>query len=225
MPELTPAEAVIMNELTAQSIVEKAMKASEVKEPPPPPKKTCDIKDMLPPSVAQMVKEFPLNETVRSVVCAHLKKPIPKELETFQQIRDWIETTFSKDSPTATTGIVKMSVVGGDIEYGRCNYRVNRTSRGNFSITEADLITEAQECDGYLHFIDRIKEMLTDDDEGGRSNLRGMEWDGVPAYEEYEDADDSPEEFWIDIDDAGRKVLSDTVKRLAPEKAREWGLL
>jgi hypothetical protein len=213
MINITPQDSDIANALTAQ------LKAEVAAPKPLEPVKKCNLKDALPASVIQMVESFPQNETVRSVVCAHLKVPIPKECETFQQIQNWIEATIDPPKSGQPNNYIIIPLSASSIECGRCEYSVSRSGNGNFKVTDSEMIAmlqEAEDCDD-------LKAFLTDliNNKGGAS-LVDMDDDGNYGYINHEAT--SIEDVNWDYSERLALILKDAVRRLDPDKASDWGI-
>lgn len=56
------------------------------------PNKLSQLGDWFTPDVIRLLQMAPLNETVRGIVMAKVKSPVPVDLTTFDQIKDWIES-------------------------------------------------------------------------------------------------------------------------------------
>lgn len=222
MPELTPAESAIMNELTAQPIVEKAIKERKSKEPPPKPVKKCDIKDMLPASVAQMIKEFPTNETVRSVVLMHLKHPIPKEHQAFEQIREWIETTFTKEKAPPVENFVDIVINGSEVVSGRCRFSGRRSGDAVVRFTEAELRDLMSGCGSLNQLMNAMSDKVQE--RGGVGLIENMDTDD-DGYEHSDHQIEYGEDGeWDWHARPVREQLTRFLKQHHPETARNWGL-
>lgn len=198
-----------------------------------PPKKLCSIKDVLPPSVIPLVAAAPNNDTIRNLLLAHLKVPVPKEEDTYEKVVKWIEFNVAKPPPPKSdveimlerqqrdeerrnANRVMIHVRASEREHGRCNYHHDRAGRGDMPIDRNRIVDAAAEADNADDFFDRIREYL---DEANPGNYINMEETGEgDAYDDHESDDTTDQE--ITIQDAGKQVLKDTLRAADPELYR-----
>jgi len=100
---------------------------------------------LLGKSIVEMLKVAPLNLTARAKVMAVVGTMPAPELDTWDKIKEWIESSYEprvKSGPTVkdlappppNTGFpVRLSF--SDVETGTCCYSVNRSARGNYQVT------------------------------------------------------------------------------------------
>lgn len=193
-------------------------KKAEKAEPKP---RTCMIEQALPSSVVQLVKAAPHNDTVRSVMLAHLKQPVPDELKTFEDIKEWIETTIvikalkHVSSPLSVDGRVQIRIEGYDKEHGRAAYSVNRKGEGNYRLGLQTFLNHVANADDLDELIQRLSDTIGDDWD---SNIN-MDWvDGTIHYDDHEtdDEDGFTETGW-DYQDGHREAIMQLIRQYAPE--------
>lgn len=177
--------------------------------------KKCEITQVLPASVLQLVKAAPTNETVRSVLLAHLRVEVPTEHKTYESIKEWIENNVClPKSPTPSTAAPRarpqtaLEVTVTDTEFGNCRYCLNRSGRGDIPMDNALLLEAAQECDSMTEFIRRIEDELY---ENYSDNIY-MEQDGNESTEGHSVTDSDNKE--VNLTDSGKEVLKNLVRSL-----------
>lgn len=185
-----------MKTLTGELVSEPAKEAKP---------RTCIIQQALPASVVQLLQAAPHNETVRAVVLAHIKVPIPSEHVTYESIKEWIETTIVKAAPK---GVVRANVPGApaqphrgimfDItgredEVGSCSYSVKNSGSCSISIPMEEFVEMMADSDDlsdlrekitdYIaeHWMDEISMEAVDDgyehNNYERSGTENADWD------------------------------------------------
>ncbi len=108
----------------------------------PQPKK-CQLESVLSDSVIALLTATPANEVIRTLVLAAIKKPIPSEAQTFEQVRDWIEanidpvTVMAPVKPAAggITGTVQVTLDRS----GTCYYAEHMQGRDNYTVSAGEL--------------------------------------------------------------------------------------
>jgi hypothetical protein len=195
-------------------------------EPKPEPKpRTCMIEIALPASVIQLIKAAPHNDTVRAVILAHLKIPVPDECKTFEDIKEWIETTVvipmpskSKKGGPSNASIVEIPIQATDTEHGRCNYSIGRNGSGNYQLSVQrfrDMVESSQDLDD---LVAALSDRIGDDwDQYIRMNPNE---DEEYSYDDHGIDDDEPftDREW-DYQSGHRDVLRRLVAQFAPEYA------
>jgi hypothetical protein len=146
----------------------------------------CSMEKMLSGSLIDLIKSAPKNPVVRSIVLQKMKKSPPDACDTFEKIKDWIEFNFAAyewaPNPKSGRG-VNFTIEGSDRETGSCSYACHRFGNVEETISEDDILAEAQRAlaEGSMEsFIDSIHETLR---ERAASN---MECGGGEDYE-YDD--------------------------------------
>lgn len=108
----------------------------------PQPKK-CQLESVLSDSVIALLTATPANEVIRTLVLAAIKKPIPSEAQTFEQVRDWIEANID---PVTVMAPVKPAAGGitGTVQVildrsGTCYYTEHMQGRDNYTVSAEEL--------------------------------------------------------------------------------------
>jgi hypothetical protein len=189
-------------------------------EGPEPLKRKCEIAQMLPVGVLQLLASAPHNETVRHVLLAHLKRSVPEELKTYKDIQDWIEFNF--DPPSVPIGkqkavpgqnVIEVLVVAHVEETGSCSYHERQQGRGNMRI-RLELLTDiASEADDVDEFWEEIRTEFYD--QGVRDYISLETVEGSQNHSDYEPSgdDDSPE---IEITRDGYEAIKQALRTFNP---------
>ena len=205
-------------------------------EKPAPPKteavaapvKKCRITDVLPQSVRQLLATAPQNETIRAVILAHLKVPIPPDKLTYDDIKSWIEETidpatlFAK-KPSQQGGSsrprVDIPIQGSATQNGTCRYRVVTRGEGTFAISNERFMEIVEDAEDFDHLMELIE-----------TEIYYNSWtDGVPLdsyddydYDHYEMDDVTDEEF--EFKSTARNVIAQHLISLNQDEAERLGL-
>lgn len=124
---------------------------------PEPPKKTCKIEQVLSNQTITLLKTAPENDVNRTLALAVLKKPLPEEAKTFEQIKEWVEANFkplkydpNTLTPKASAPALLASYTYRQTDHGTCKYSRTMARTGRYSLSTEDidtLIAEANEDD------------------------------------------------------------------------------
>lgn len=124
---------------------------------PEPPKKTCKIEQVLSSQTIKLLQTAPENEVNRTLALAVLKKPLPNEAKTFEQIKEWVEANFkplkydpNTLTPKASAPALLASYAYRQVDHGTCKYSRTMARTGRYSLSTEDidtLIAEANEDD------------------------------------------------------------------------------
>jgi hypothetical protein len=158
----------------------------------------CGIDEVFAGPFIELIGLAPRNPVVRGLILAQIRKMPGPECETFEQIKEWVETTCDKklrppNQPTvrAAEGII-ISVEFSETEYGRANYSVPRSGSDSF-VLEADELIEMvraaiESGDGLQGVIESIASLI--DDEAWDRCEPSLEDSGDYDYGDH-DSDDS----------------------------------
>lgn len=151
----------------------------------------CAVEQMLTPALIEMVKEAPMNPTIRAHIHCAVKVPVPEDLDTWEKIKRWIEfkfvapnwsplewrsfrdnavmapaIDFAEDIVVANNGVSAM-VRCTDWEKGTCNYSGGRSGTGRYHLDPDDIFDIAQNSESMTDFLsecaDRIREIAAED--------------------------------------------------------------
>ncbi len=179
--------------------------SAAIAEVPAVEKPRCRIDEVFAGPFIELIVLAPRNPVVRGLILAQTRKMPGAECETFEQIRDWVETTCEKKarSPNqpavhAAVGIT-VTVEFSETEYGTANYSVNRSGEGEFEIDGDELLEMVRKAiddgEGMDGVINRISEEI-ESDAWNRCDP-SLEDYGEYEYENYDsnDTDNSREQF------------------------------
>jgi hypothetical protein len=133
----------------------------------------CRIEEVFPNSFIELIGLAPKNPCVRGMILAQTGKMPGSECETFEQIKEWVETTCDKklrkpnsSSHRAGDGI-SITVDFSETEYGRAAYSVDRSGSGEFEIDADELVGMVQGAiasdEGLNTVIELIVQKIDDD--------------------------------------------------------------
>ena len=114
-------------------------KPAEAQAPPAAPARLCAIADVLTPQTLRMIGACPTNEVARTLVLAAVRKPIPDEAKTFEQIKDWIETNVSPVAKVESVKGIQVAVRTWERVSGHCSYTEERTGESDYTLTPEDI--------------------------------------------------------------------------------------
>lgn len=90
---------------------------------PNKPRRRCTMAGMVGSDVAKLIKMAPNNATFRARLMAVLMELPPKEADTYEKVRDWVEFNFPKGvGLTKKVAPLDVSYEGSVTESGRCDY-------------------------------------------------------------------------------------------------------
>lgn len=188
-------------------------------------KRKCELKQVLPVGVIALLASAPHNETVRNVLLAHLKVPVPEELKSYKDIQDWIEFNIEPPKvplptlrfPTRRGEEVQVMIIATDREHGSCSYHEDVSGRGNMPISREDILDAAGASEDSQEFFNRVQQQMLDD--GVRNNVEMEAVDGSQTYTDHS-CDDS-DGIEVEIQPEGKTVLKDILRQLDPDRYDE----
>ena len=139
----------------------------------PAAKNRCKIDEVFAGPFIELITLAPKNPVVRGLILAQTRKMPGDECETFEQIKEWVETTCEKKARPANSnrtpsrdGIV-IKVDFSETEYGRAHYSVPRSGSDEFALDADELLAFVREAidddDGLEGVIDKIATMIDED--------------------------------------------------------------
>jgi len=144
---------------------------SEVMMPPAPAnvvERKCEIEQVFDPSFIQLLGLAPRNPIVRALVLKQTGKMPAPELETFDEIKEWVETNCDRKSlpphsrPMPPGGGISINVEFSEIEYGRASYSVSRSGRGSFQVEADELLEIVQRAIDAGQRMDDVVDVITE---------------------------------------------------------------
>jgi hypothetical protein len=204
---------------------------SVVLTPPAPVARKCLISHLLGPQVLALLERVPGNPQVRALVLKLAGKLPPSECETFEQVRDWIETHCEPrkaavpSRPAARRQVeegIRLTVRFGDTEYGRADYSVRRHAREEFHLDAEDLMelvrTAVENGDGLDEIVEAAAQKI--DDDAWEVCDPSMEDDGDYDYTNHDVSSTEDCETTFDRGDLRRLILV-FLRERHPELAAE----
>ncbi len=103
-----------------------------------PKPRRCKIEQLISAKTVSMLKVAPMNETFRATLMSELEQMPPKEAQTYDQIKDWVEYNFPKEvampEPVPVGSLTVAAVNFAHTERGRADYTRRGTFRGTLVI-------------------------------------------------------------------------------------------
>jgi hypothetical protein len=139
----------------------------------PAVERKCGIEEVFASPFIELIALAPRNPVVRGLILAQTRKLPGPEVETFEQIKHWVETTCNKrlrsanaSSPSTSEGIT-IKVEFSETEYGRANYSTRRSGTDEFALAEEELLGLVRDAiadgDGVSDVVEKIAELIEDD--------------------------------------------------------------
>jgi hypothetical protein len=130
----------------------------------------CKIEEVFTSPFIELIGLAPKNPVVRGLILSQTGRLPEPERETFEQIREWVETTCDKKlrPPNAnhsqTGDGFAVSVEFSETEYGRANYSVPRSGSEEFALAADELLEMVEEAindgEGIGTVVDKIAEQI-----------------------------------------------------------------
>ncbi len=204
---------------------------SAVLDPPAAVPRKCLIGQLLGPQVLALLERVPRNPQVRALVLKLAGKLPPPECETFEQVREWIETHCEPRKVAghkqraarrvAEEGI-RLTVRFSDTEYGRADYSVRRHAREEFHLEAEDLMelvrTAVENGDGLDEIVEAAARKI--DDDAWEVCDPSMDDTGDYDYTNHDVSDTEDSETTFDRGDLRRAILA-FLRERHPELAAE----
>lgn len=169
LDELHPSEIPIIAIDTPCPTVEEMMApvVSEIKKP-----KLCNLESLIPSTTARIIREHPNTELVKGIIMNLFGQSPPIELKTYDEIREWIETTFTKTvekqkeplRATVARPSLDVTMLESQVASGRCRYRQDQSRFVTRSYTLddiRDLIGEG--VSSIDEMVDKLKHLTRED--------------------------------------------------------------
>jgi len=203
---------------------------SEVMTAPIPVVRKCRIEDVFDANFIELIRLVPRNPFVRALILKLTGKMPGSEQETFEQIKDWVETNCDKRARPASVrrgrnnleGGIAINVEFSETEYGRADYSVPRSGSEEFRIGSEDLMEMVQEAIEAGGGIDEVVDVVAgkiDDDAWNQCNP-DLDNYGDYDYDEHEATDSGNSETSYSRNQIRNAVLA-FVRERHPELAAE----
>ena len=133
----------------------------------------CDMNEVFASPFIELISLAPRNPVVRGLILAQTGRMPGMEHQTFEQIRDWVETTCEKkmrpkhQPPVRAAEGIAVTVEFSETEHGRANYSVNRSGSDEFALDADELLQIVQDViddgEGIAELVEKIAEEIEDD--------------------------------------------------------------
>jgi len=166
----------------------------------------CSIEEVFDQSFIELLRIVPANPFIRALILKLTGKMPESECETFEQIREWVETTCEKRKSIpvrpvrrAAEGGISIRVEFSETEYGRADYSVRRYGSDLFHVDAADLIEIIRSAIDAEEGIDQVVDIIAEkvDDDAWNQCEPSMDTYGDYDYDDFDanDTGDSETEF------------------------------
>jgi len=160
----------------------------------PAVKNRCKIEEVFADPFIELIGLAPMNPVVRGLILSQTRKLPGPECETFEQIKDWVETTCSKTirPPSANRSGAgdgfAVDVEFSETKHGRAHYSVARSGNDEFKLDADELLAFVQEAiadeEGINAVVDKIAELI--DSEAWERCEPDMDDNGEYEYEDHD---------------------------------------
>jgi len=203
---------------------------SEVMTAPQRVERRCRLEDVFDANFIELIRLAPRNPFVRALILKLTGKMPGPERETFEQLKDWVETNCERKArPTpnrrgrnnADDGIA-INVEFSETEYGRADYSVPRSGSEEFRIDAEDLMAMVQAAIDAGEGVEEVVEVIAgkiDDDAWNHCNP-DLDNYGDYDYSEHEATDSGNSETSYSKNEIRNAVLA-FVRERHPELAAE----
>jgi hypothetical protein len=157
----------------------------------------CLIDEVFASPFIELIGLAPRNPLVRGLILAQTGKMPEPERVTFDQIKEWVETTCDKKMRPPIKPVVKVddgitvTVEFSETEYGRANYSVDRSGSDEFALDADELLEMVREAidagEDMDHIVEKISELI--DDEAWSRCEPNLDDYGEYNYDEHESSD------------------------------------
>jgi len=204
---------------------------SAVMDPPATVARKCLISHLLGSQVLALLERVPGNPQVRALVLKLAGKLPPPECETFEQVKEWIETHCEPrkaavpSRPAARRVVeegIRLQVRFADTEYGRADYSVRRHAREEFHLDAEDLMELVRNALNNGDSLDEIVEAAAQkiEDDAWEVCDPSVEDDGDYDYSNHDVSSTEDSETTFDRADLRRVILA-FLRERHPELAAE----
>ena len=172
--------------------------------PPLTVERKCQFEAMFDASFIELIRLVPCNPYVRALILKLIGQMPGSELETFDQLKDWIERNCTQrvrpmpnqNRQRSADGGISISVEFSETENGRADYSVSRSGNDEFRIGADDLIEIVQEVIEAGGSMDEVVDTIAGkiDDDAWNECDPEMDSYGDYNYSEHESSDSSDSE-------------------------------
>ncbi|MCX6896005.1 MAG: hypothetical protein NTZ16_11010 [Verrucomicrobia bacterium] len=187
----------------------------------------CRFEDVFDANFVELIRLVPCNPFVRALILKLTAKLPPADCETFEQLKEWVETNCEKRARAAVKRSsgedgISISVEFSETEYGRADYSVPRWGTEQFHVEADDLMEIVREAVESGGGIDEVVDMVAGkiDDDAWNQCEPDMDNYGDYDYSDHEsnDSGDGATEYSRDhIRDAVLRFVRERHPELADE--------
>jgi hypothetical protein len=178
----------------------------------------CKMDEVFAGPFIELIGLAPRNPLVRGLILAQTGKMPEPEHETFEQIKEWVETTCApraggghqiKAARLTETGIV-IPVEFSETEYGRASYSVPRSGSDEFALDAEELLELVQAAVDSAEDLEEVIEKiasLIDEDAWNRCDPN-LEDYGDYDYDQHESDDSGNSEIGFSRDQIRDRLVA-----------------
>lgn len=194
----------------------------------PAVKNRCKIEEVFGGPFIELIGLAPKNPVVRGLILSQTRKLPGPECETFEQIKEWVETTCNKTiRPVVSRSHAEdgfaVDVEFSETEHGRAHYSVQRSGSDEFKLDADELLAFVQEAiadeEGMDAVVGKIAELI--DSEAWERCEPNMEDYGEYDYDDHDNNDTSGSEIGFSRN-AVRERLTHFLRERHPELLEEF---
>jgi hypothetical protein len=128
----------------------------------------CKIEEVFARPFIELIGLAPKNPVVRGLILSQTGKLPGPDRETFEEIKEWVETTCDKKlrplHAARSQDAFAVHVEFSETEYGRAGYSVPRSGSDEFTLDAEELLPMIEEAiddgDGIDTLVDKIAELI-----------------------------------------------------------------
>lgn len=191
------------------------------------PYRKCAIEKAVGGTLLNSLKLAPSNPVYRGLLLNKVGKLPPDDIQTYEQLKDWVEFNCGYDTPKAVVMPTPITPAGftvnidySQFETGRCDYSVEASGRGQITISNEDLMNAVRGATDLDDVIASIQECVSD-----------VVWDNQPdmevdvdtyTYSRHECSDTEDQEWvYADTSATRRQRLVEHLHRILPQEDLE----
>jgi hypothetical protein len=176
----------------------------------------CSMDEVFAGPFIELIGLAPRNPLVRGLILAQTGKMPEPEHETFEQIKEWVETTCEKKvrPPAIAQGRVGDGIVipveFSETEYGRASYSVPRSGTDEFALDAEELLALVQAAVDSAEDLEEVIEKiagLIDEDAWNRCDPN-LEDYGDYDYDQHESDDSGNSEIGFSRDQIRDRLVA-----------------
>lgn len=121
-----------------------------------------DLRYLLGRRLADGLADYPQNAVFRSLVLARLKKPIPDEVKTYEEIEKWAKENINpKDVVRHKPGEAAfvMRCGASDIAQGTCRFSVPRHAEKEYTFYATEVLEIARDSVNFDELVENVREL------------------------------------------------------------------